>query len=76
MDQAAEGGAAASQRGSLEAGIEALSNAAGWLAQAGRQIEAVSEDSDAVVLLGEEVRDVLTRVKAHREKLASTLPPA
>lgn len=74
MSQRVEGGAAASAPAVLEAGAEALRHAAGWLIEAGRRIEAAREGSDAVELLAEEVRDVLTRVKAEREKLASTVP--
>lgn len=76
MSQIAGGEAGSPASAVLEAGAEALRHAAGWLAQAGMRIEAAGGDSDAAELLAEEVRDVLARVKAEREKLVSTSPDA
>ena len=73
MTQTAERGAATAPL-LLAAAAESLKNAVGWLTQAGMQIEAAQNGSDAAELLTEEVRDVLARVKAEREKLASGLP--
>jgi hypothetical protein len=57
----------------LETGAGALKNAAAWLAVASSQIEAARGNSDGAQLMAEEVRDLLTRVKAEGEKLQSTL---
>jgi len=57
----------------LATGIEALWTAANQLSTASAQVEAASEVADGAQLLAEEIRDVLVRVRAEREKLAAML---
>jgi hypothetical protein len=55
----------------LETGAEALETAAEELKKASLQIKAATDSESGVQLLAEEVRDVLARVRAEREKLLS-----
>lgn len=67
-------GAATPAMTGLEIAATALTTAAAQLTRASKGLEAAEGPASNAQLLGEEIRDVLVRVKAEREKLHATLP--